>query len=56
MTLTEHEGKTTLTLRGSPIRATPEEHANIHAGRESMRRGFTGTLDQLGDYLARQIR
>jgi uncharacterized protein YndB with AHSA1/START domain len=53
LTLSEHEGKTTLTLRGGPINATEEERKTFEAGFDSMRQGFTGTFDQLADYLAK---
>jgi uncharacterized protein YndB with AHSA1/START domain len=53
LTLSENEGKTTLTLRGGPINATEEERKTYEAGFESMKQGFGGTFDQLADYLAR---
>ena len=49
----EHEGKTTLTLRGAPLNATEAERKTFEAGRKSMQQGFAGTLDQLADYLAK---
>lgn len=51
ITLVEHEGRTTLTLRGVPIHATEEECRTFEGGFESMRQGFNGTLDQLDDHL-----
>jgi uncharacterized protein YndB with AHSA1/START domain len=51
MTLSERDGKTTLTVAGVPINATEEERKTFHAGRNSMEAGFTGTLDQLDAYL-----
>lgn len=52
LTFTEHEGKTTLTMRGLPYQATATEH-NLFAGaRPSIQQGFQGTLDQLEAYLA----
>jgi uncharacterized protein YndB with AHSA1/START domain len=53
LTLTEHDGKTTLTLRGAPYAATEEERATFKDGHKSMQQGFTGTFDQLAEYLAR---
>jgi uncharacterized protein YndB with AHSA1/START domain len=53
LTLTEHDGKTTLTLRGGPINATAEERATFEGARESIKGGFGGTLDQLEAYLAK---
>ena len=52
MTLTEKDGKTTLTLRGGPINATDEERETFVSMFDSMRQGFGGTLDQLAAYLA----
>jgi uncharacterized protein YndB with AHSA1/START domain len=51
LTLTEHEGTTTLTLRGEPINATTRERKAFEDGRPSVRRGFAGTWDQLDAYL-----
>ena len=51
-TFAEHDGKTTLTLRGGPINASETERKTFEAGFESMQQGFTGTLDQLAEYLA----
>ena len=53
MTLTEHEGKTTLTLRGGPINATEEERKTFEGFREFMQKGFGGTFDQLDEYLVK---
>jgi len=52
LTLTEHNGKTTLTLRGGPINATAEERKIFEDGFSSMQHGFTGTFDQLDEYLS----
>jgi uncharacterized protein YndB with AHSA1/START domain len=52
LTLTESEGKTTLTLRGGPLNATEAEHAIFESMRSSMQQGFGGTFDQLDEYLA----
>jgi uncharacterized protein YndB with AHSA1/START domain len=52
LTLTESDGKTTLTLRGGPLNATPEERATFWNGQESLRQGFAGTFDQLAAFLA----
>lgn len=53
MTLTEQNGKTSMTVSGYPIHATEEELKAYDAGRGSMKQGFTGTFDQLEAYLAR---
>ncbi|MFC4766492.1 SRPBCC domain-containing protein [Effusibacillus consociatus] len=55
LTFTEHEGKTTLTMRGGPINATEEEIKTFESMLESMQQGFAGTFDQLADYLAMVI-
>ena len=52
-TFEEHEGRTTLTLRAVPINATDSERKAFASGRESMGKGFAGTLNQLADYLAK---
>src|SRR5205807_10573435 len=52
LTLSEHAGRTTLTLRGAPVNATEAERRTFDAGRASMQQGFAGTFDQLAGYLA----
>jgi uncharacterized protein YndB with AHSA1/START domain len=52
LTFTEQDGKTTLTLRGSPINATEEEQATFEAHIANVQQGFKGTFDQLEEYLA----
>jgi uncharacterized protein YndB with AHSA1/START domain len=54
MTLSERDGKTTLTVYGVPTNATEEERKTFGAARDSMAAGFTGTLDQLEAYLTSQ--
>jgi uncharacterized protein YndB with AHSA1/START domain len=49
----EKDGRTTITIRWIPLNATDEEIKTFEAGRDSMRIGWTGTFDQLGDYLAK---
>jgi uncharacterized protein YndB with AHSA1/START domain len=51
-TLAGHEGKTTLTIRWAPLNATEAERKTFDDGRKGMQQGWTGTLDQLADYLA----
>ncbi len=53
LTLTEQNGKTTLTLRGWPINATEEEIKTYISGFSSMNKGFTGTFNQLEKYLSK---
>lgn len=52
MTFEEHDGKTTITMRGVPYNATEEETALFVNMFDSMRGGFAGTLDRLEAYLA----
>jgi len=47
----EANGKTTITLSGHPINATPEETEIYHGAHKSMQQGFSGTFNQLADYL-----
>lgn len=54
VTFVEREGKTNLTLRAGPSNATEAERSTYDASHKMMEQGFTGTLDQLADYLARQ--
>jgi uncharacterized protein YndB with AHSA1/START domain len=53
LTLTEKDGKTTLTLSGGPIGATQEEIKTFASFVGSMQQGFGGTFDQLAEYLAK---
>lgn len=53
LTLEEHDGKTTLTLRGGPTNATEDERKTFTGMHESMQQGFAGTFDQLVEYLAK---
>ena len=55
-TLTEHQGRTTLTIRAIPINATESERKTFEDGQKSMDEGFTGTLDHLAEYLAKAQR
>lgn len=50
-TLTEHGGKTTITLRGEPINGTEEERESFRNLFSSMEQGFGGTFDQLDTHL-----
>jgi uncharacterized protein YndB with AHSA1/START domain len=54
LTLSEADGRTTVTLRGGPINATEEERATFWNAQESLRQGFGGTFDQLAAYLAEE--
>lgn len=53
LTLTENDGKPTLTLQGGPINATEEELKTFEGMRPMVQQGFVGTFDQLADFLAK---
>jgi uncharacterized protein YndB with AHSA1/START domain len=52
LTFAEHQGQTTVALRVGPINASEEERKTFEGGFASMQQGFTGTFDQLSEYLA----
>jgi uncharacterized protein YndB with AHSA1/START domain len=52
-TLTEHDGKTTVTIRWAPLNPTEEERKTFDTSHESMKMGWSGTFEQLGQYLAK---
>ncbi len=54
LTFTEEKGKTTLTIHWTPLSPTEIERKTFEAGHGSMRQGWTGTFDQLTDYLAKK--
>jgi uncharacterized protein YndB with AHSA1/START domain len=47
-------GKTKFTVHWTPHNATEEERKTFDAGQASMQQGWSGTLDQLTAYLAKQ--
>jgi uncharacterized protein YndB with AHSA1/START domain len=51
-TFTEHDGRTTLEIRWSVYNGTAEEQATFDGAHDGMKQGWTGTLDQLEEYLA----
>ena len=53
LTFAEQQGTTTLTIRWSPYNANEAERKTFEDGRQGMYQGWTGTLDQLDDYLGR---
>src|SRR6266849_1150797 len=53
ITFEDRQGKTTVTVRWNAYNATEAERKTFEAGRDSMREGWTGTMDQLEAYLAR---
>ena len=54
VTFTVHGGKTKITVQWAPHSATELERKTFEDGRQSMQQGWTGTLDQLADYLTRE--
>jgi uncharacterized protein YndB with AHSA1/START domain len=52
-TFEERAGKTTLTLRGGPFNATEVERQTFREAHATLNGRWTGTLDQLAEYLAR---
>jgi len=52
ITFAEQGGKTLVTVNWVPFDSTDAERATFDAGRESMKMGWGGTLDQLGTHLA----
>ncbi|HWW02105.1 MAG TPA: SRPBCC domain-containing protein [Candidatus Acidoferrum sp.] len=52
VTFAEEGGKTRLTIQWLPLNPTEAERQTFDQGHESMQKGWTGTLDQLTDYLA----
>jgi uncharacterized protein YndB with AHSA1/START domain len=50
---TEQDGRTTLTVKWSPLEADETERATFAGAHDSMRQGWTGTMDQLDSYLAK---
>jgi uncharacterized protein YndB with AHSA1/START domain len=53
ITFAEKEGKTTITVKWVPFNATEEERKTFAAGHSSMQQGWTGTMDQLAEYLVK---
>jgi len=52
-TLVERDGKTTLTIKWTPLNATDEEKKAFDGARGGMTQGWTGTFEQLAEYLAK---
>jgi uncharacterized protein YndB with AHSA1/START domain len=53
ITLAGRDGKTVLTIEWVPINATAEELKTFDTMRDSMTQGWTGTFQQLDEYLAK---
>lgn len=51
LSLTENDGKTTLTLSGGPLNATEAERKTFETSVPMVQQGFKGTFDQLAAYL-----
>jgi len=45
-------GKTTFMVTWTPLNPTPEERATFEGGHDSMKQGWSGTMEQLATYLA----
>jgi len=52
----EQDGKTTLTFRSGPINATEEQQKVYDGMKGGMQQGFSGTFDQLEQYLTKAIK
>lgn len=52
LTLEERGEKTLIIMRGFPVNATDSERKTFEDARDSLQVGWTGTLDQLDQYLA----
>ncbi len=50
----EEAGRTVLTLEGTPLEASAEEHAFFAGMKESMQQGFSSTLDQLARHVEKK--
>lgn len=53
VTFIERDGRTTVTLTNEPVNATAAERAAFEEGRDSMRKGFGGTFDQLAGFVSK---
>jgi uncharacterized protein YndB with AHSA1/START domain len=53
-TFAERDGKTTVTIKWLPLDATDEERKTFDSARDGMTQGWTGTFEQLADYLAKR--
>jgi len=53
ITFAQQDGKTLLTVRELPVNATDVERKTFDEGHESMRGGWSGSLDRLAEHLAK---
>ena len=51
ITFAGHLGKSKVTVHWAPLNATEEERRAFENGFESMQKGWSGTMDQLAEYL-----
>jgi uncharacterized protein YndB with AHSA1/START domain len=51
-TLTEENGKTRVTIRWSALNPTEAERKTFDSSHAGMNQGWTGTFEQLAEYLA----
>ena len=54
VTFVERAGRTTVTVEWAPINPTEAERKTFQASYEGIQKGWTGTFDQLADYLAKE--
>ena len=52
-TFVERDGKTRITIKWTPLNATDEERRAFDDARDGMTQGWTGTFEQLDEYLAK---
>jgi len=52
-TLTEEDGKTTITIAWCPLNPTDEERKTFDGAHEGMKQGWGGTFQQLEEFLAK---
>lgn len=53
ITLTDQNGKTTVTVNWAPLNATDEERKTFDSAHEGMNQGWGGSFEQLAEYLNR---
>jgi len=53
LTFEDEGGKTRLTMRGTPLDATPAELQTFQSAHSMLQQGFKGTFEQLDEYLAK---
>ena len=53
-TFLEQDGKTTLTMIETPVSATEEELKTFLESQDMVQEGFSGTFNQLEDYLSKE--